>query len=190
MNKDAVAQLLRQVRTLNNKPLQIVPATDDQIHTFEVAHRVEMPEELKAWLRLCNGAAVNPGGLYSLFSDQPNRVSMDWYLQNYPAWRQKNWFPIAGDGCGDVYVLMGNIKLLSTGTHPIGFLDQSDFSEPEYVVASGVWRFLHFLLQNQMLSDAGKDRYWPFDEKTVLAIDPDLVQCKEVPLPWDLTNDE
>jgi hypothetical protein len=40
---------------------------------------------------------------------------------------------MAGDGSGDLYVIASGVLIPSTGTHPVFFLDQSDFTKPDYV---------------------------------------------------------
>ena len=72
-------------------------------------------------------------------------VQTNWHAP----WRDRGWLPVAGDGCGNQYVLV---------SHGIA-----------YVVASDLWTFLRFLL----LRETGDGR-WPFDRRAVIAADPEL----------------
>jgi len=188
MIEDQVMELLHRVRSLDRRPVQITPATDEDLQRFEQIHGIRLPKELKSWFRRCDGANVNPGGLESLFpKNQP--ISLDWHFRQYPAWKERGWFPVASDGCGDLYVMTARTIIPSTGTHPVCFLDQSDFTKPRYAVASGVWKFLYLLLQTEVLRDEEREDYWPFSKEFVLAADPALAECKDVPLPWGMDGE-
>src|SRR6266498_519213 len=188
MIEDDIIELLHKVRPLDRRPLQIVPASEEELRRFERIHGMTLPGELKSWFRHCNGANVNPGGLESLFP-RNETVCLDWHFKQYPAWKQKGWFPLGSDGCGDLYIAMTQITIPASGTHPICFLDQSDFAKPRYAVASGVWKFLYMLLQTQVLHDQGKEVYWPFSKAAVLDVDPALGECRELPLPWEIEDE-
>jgi cell wall assembly regulator SMI1 len=185
MIEDKVIELIHQVEPLGKQPVTIVPATDEEIDQFEHDYKFTLPVEVKAWLRRCNGAAVSPGGLYSLYSDENDACSIDWHLKEFPDWKQRGWIPIAGDGCSNLYILTTAIVIPSTKTHPVFFLDQADFDKPDYVVASGLWKFLFFLLEDEILTERGKDTYWPFDKRMVITGDPQIVECRKIPLPWE-----
>jgi hypothetical protein len=185
MIEDDVIELIYEVKPLGGRPVHVVSASEDELKRFERVHNLVLPEEIKSWFRRCNGGSVNPGGLFSLFNKE-GVDSLDWYFKQYPDWKAKGWFPIASDGCGDLYVFAAQITTPGSGGHPVFFLDQSDFSKPRYPVASGLWKFLYFLLENELLHDKGLDGYWPFDKEAVLAVDPDLAQCPIVPLPWEI----
>lgn len=116
---------------------------------------------------------------------------MESEYEHYPEWKDKGWIAIAGDGCGDTYVL--DTQNTAGATHPIYFIDHETYEgEADYVVASGLWPFLRFLLLNDLrgqdaFHDGGKhESYWPFNAERVLAEDPALRQYKgTVPLAWD-----
>ncbi len=93
----------------------------------------------------------------------------------YPHWRSNGWLPVAGDGSGNYYVLT---------TAPlagfVAFVDTADDpTRLDYLAATTLWQFLLFLFQRE-LGQPG----WPFDPRTVLAEDPDLVQAPTELLPW------
>jgi hypothetical protein len=63
-----------------------------------------LPLALRNWLSVCRGAAIGPGGV---FGERPDRPSLDMagIRDLYPDWRTLGWLPVAGDGCGNYYVL-------------------------------------------------------------------------------------
>ena len=188
MIEDQVIELLHQVRPLDQRPVQITAATDEELRRFEQIHGINLPSELKLWFQRCNGANVNPGGLDSLFP-RHEVVCLDWHFKQYPAWKERGWYPLASDGSGNLYIMTSQTIIPSTGTHPVCFLDQCDFEKPRYAVASGVWKFLHFLLQNEVLHEQGRNEFWPFDKQAVLAADPALAECRDIPLPWEIEDE-
>jgi hypothetical protein len=99
----------------------------------------------------------------------------------YPSWKDKGWIPVAGDGCGNYYVLATRGSGVETAKRPIYFVDTSmDREKPAYVVASDLWHFLRFILRDEL----GRD-YWPFKKYRVLEEDPDLEEAPGAPKPWD-----
>lgn len=181
--REEVLRLLCAVRPLG-APIRIQGCSVEALKQFEDRHGVVMPKELREWFLLCDGAAVNPGGLYSVFSRSEHDASLDWYLQSFPSWKSRGWFPVASDGCGNVYVLSSAHLTRSRMTHPVLFVEGTDWEEASCVVASGLWRFLFFLLEDQLLHDQGKESYWPSQRHAVLAVDPDLGDVRGLRLPW------
>jgi hypothetical protein len=172
-------------------------ASDEDIAAFEVRTGLQVPQELRELLRWSNGPPVGPSGIYRL-DPRDCHGGIELHYEFHPGWRKRGWIPIAGDGCGDNYLLDTSVVVghdprqltlptltpLAAGTHPVYFKDHETDSEalPEYVVASGLWTFLHFWL----LRDR-RGHTWPFDRKCVLAEDPALTAYQgDVPLPWDL----
>jgi hypothetical protein len=182
--EDKVIGLIRQIEQAKKSPIIIQPTADEEIRKFENLHNLILPMEVKKWLQKCNGASVGPGGLYSLFSKTDDDCSINWYFEEYPEWKQNGWLPISDDGCGNIYLVAMSLIIPSTQTHPAFFLDQAD-DTPSYIVASGLWTFLFFLLENEILHCKGDESYWPFDKAMVLAVDPHIIECKQIPLPWD-----
>ncbi len=200
--KAEVLSLLKQVKPLNER-LALEPATEVKIEAFEQKLHLAIPAELRGWLMLCNGANVNPGGIIGL-------EEIGKYYTWHPNWWINNWIPVADDGCGDTYVLAGGEIISSSQTHPVFFIDQSDVDQPAYVVASGLWKFLCFLLEKeviqrefppildteshgwhermqQWLRNPNRKDYWPFMKDKVLQKDPCLNDYTgAAPFPWDL----
>jgi hypothetical protein len=181
--EDDVFQLIDKISRLTWRQITITPASSDEINRFEKLHKFALPGELKAWFERCNGIGLGPGGIYSLFSKKSGECSIDWYFREYPKWKEQGRIPITDDGCGDVYVLATSIVIPSVKTHPVLFWDQAD-ENPTYVVASGLWRFLAFFLEDELLYQEKQQSYWPFSKDKVVAADPEIVDCKEIALPW------
>ena len=195
--KDEVLKLIHEVPLLNADEIKLKPASRIDIRDFENQFGLAIPLELLDWLLVCNGAPVKPGAMLSL-------KEIGQYYDWHPTWVEKGWIPLASDGCGDSYVLATKERIEATGTHPIHFVDQSNYLLPAYVVASGLWNFLLFLFKDQII---GKDfamkpeyyadellfdinelkgaHYWPFYKRKVLEEDPGLSHyVGEVPFPW------
>lgn len=132
-------------------------------------------EELAAWLRVCKGAAIGPGGLFGArrdtdFLDMASRAAA------YPGWRQLGWLPVAGDGFGNFYILLTRGPLAGC----VAFVEAvSGPDEITYVAASSLWSFLRFLFEAELGAKG-----WPFDWDVVLAADPDLARVPAELLPW------
>lgn len=95
----------------------------------------------------------------------------------------EGWIKVADDGFGDPYVLDTSTKI--GDTHPIYFIDHETYEgDVDYVVASGLWTFLRFLLTDDLESQeaiergVSRDKFWPFDAARVLAEDPALIEYK------------
>jgi hypothetical protein len=158
-------------------PQQSLPggASDAQLADLAARLGLSLPPVLTAWLRMCNGAAIGPGGL---FGARPDNASFDLAERSalYPQWRAVGWLPIAGDGCGNDYVLITTGRLVGF----IAFIEtMADPDRLDYLVASDLWRFLVFLLEREL-----GDRRWPFDATAVLQADPRLADGPNDLMPW------
>ncbi len=116
---------------------------------------------------------------------------MEQEYQWFPEWKEKGWIKVADDGCGDPYVL--DTAITVGDTHPVYFIDHETYEgEADYVVASGLWIFLRFLLSDDLESQIDfkqsipHESLWPFDKRFVLAEDPALTHYTgTIPLAWD-----
>jgi len=50
------------------------------------------------------------------------------------------------------------------------------------VAASNLWTFLRFALEYELEL---LDWHWPFDREREVQEDPAILECVDVPLPWD-----
>lgn len=174
-------EIVERVRVLLERvpraPEQPAPGGADPAEISELSNElgIALPAELVAWLEVCRGEAIGPGGVFGV---RPDRDDCDiaGRLAGQPEWRRRGWLPVAGDGCGNSYVLLttgpltGFVGLVDTVADPDGLA---------YVVASDLWRFLRFLFERE-LGETG----WPFDQNLVLAEDPDLATAPPELLPW------
>jgi cell wall assembly regulator SMI1 len=176
--EEEVKRLLHEVE---RPPGESIPpgASPAEIVTLEATIGISLPPLLRKWLSTSNGPFVGPGGIAGI---NPKREDRDipWLLELFPSWKSNRWIPIAGDGCGDYYVVSTQNEF--GDGEPVLFIDvhDGDDSRPTFIAASNVWRFLRFLL----LKDLRKSK-WPFDEIEVLAADPEILTFSGVPLPWN-----
>src|SRR5581483_128991 len=103
---------------------------------------------------------------------------METYLGMFPSWKVRKWVPVAGDGCGNYYVIPTQGEYGSG--YPVLFIDTSSTSDaPSFVVSSDIGHFLVALLEKE-LGAAG----WPFNENYVTKADPRITDFSHVPMPW------
>ena len=128
---------------------------------------------------MSNGPCVGPGGLYGIKTIRKH-LDIEVYLEMFPGWQTKKWIPIAGDGCGNHYILATQDDY--GAGFPVLFIDCSmDDESPAFIVASDIGHFLAFLLGKE-LGVSG----WPFDEASVVHADPSIRHFQGVALPWDV----
>ncbi|MBI3862417.1 MAG: SMI1/KNR4 family protein [Planctomycetia bacterium] len=136
---------------------------------------VAIPDDVVQWLTVLNGARIGRGGVFGIRPDD-DYCDIEAMFNVYPGWKTKGWIPIAGDGCGNYYVIIPDETCF-----PVCFVDtMADSERPTYVVASGTWQFLRFLFEDE-LHPSG----WPFDRAFVLSRDPEIQRCTIAPLPWN-----
>jgi cell wall assembly regulator SMI1 len=134
-----------------------------------------LPPELRRWLSFTNGPLIGPGGIFGIETEGHSRNISD-VLDLVPAFRKKNWLPIAGDGCGNYYVLASESKSL----RPVYFINAyGGYDVAAYAVASELWLFLRFLFQYEL-----GVKSWPFNEVFVTTHDPMILNVTGAPLPW------
>lgn len=176
-----------QVRRLLDDP-QVVRhdldwkgAAAAELCALEARLGIPLPGAVREWLSLCNGGYF--GGEY-LMGTRPDRphVDIEGWLRLYPEWAGLGWLPVAGDGCGNVWVVDSQYD---GENKPVYFVDNCMSSEEaQYVAASDVWHFVRGHLANELLHP-GECR-WPFARERTLAWDPDLTGYSgPVPLPWN-----
>ncbi len=112
-----------------------------------------------------------------MFTSKPALDSLR-ILADYPQWREERWIPVAGDGCGNYYLLVPEPGRSCS----VCFIDTiSSPSELAYLAASDLWHFLTFLLQAEPEATG-----WPFNEEFVCGADPEIVACNAAVLPWQI----
>jgi len=90
------------VRAPEDEPPHGALPTELEVLAGRLGQPLTLP--LKTWLSICNGAAIGPGGV---FGQRPDRHFLDMVKirELCPAWRGLGWIPVAGDGCGNYFVL-------------------------------------------------------------------------------------
>jgi len=97
-----------------------------------------LPPLLRSWLSICRGAAIGPGGVFGQRPDRPG-LDMVSIRDLSPVWQSLGWLPVAGDGCGNYYVL--------TEGGTVGFVEpMSDPGRLERQVSSDLLSFMADLL--------------------------------------------
>src|SRR5579885_3673948 len=177
-------EVLALVHRAPRAPEDAIPggASLETIEAFEARLGRPIPSELRAWLLRCNCPPIGPGGLFGLCPEN-DYLDIEAHYRLHPLWREKGWIPVAGDGCGDYYVLDLNHRTRSG--HPILFLDWENSIEDvcdttTYVVASSLWPFLRYILLAEL-----KSAYDLWDEREALREDPGLADDVGVPRPWE-----
>ena len=158
---------------LNPDELPLSGASPAEIAAAEAKLGRRLPEELRDWLSVVNGACI---GRQYFIGVHPASYDIESTLEGTPYWEGRGWLPIAGDGCGDYYVLLED----EIG-HPIAFIDQMDFEKLAYVVSSNLAIFLRRFIAAEAILDWG----WLFDKSEMLEKDPALLTLNVAPLPWE-----
>jgi hypothetical protein len=89
-------------------------ARAEELDSLQVRLGCLLPPPLRAWLSVCRGARIGPGGVFGPRPDDPG-IDMASRRDLYPRWAGLGWLPVAGDGCGNYYVL--------TDDGAVGFVD-------------------------------------------------------------------
>jgi hypothetical protein len=166
--------LLKDIPLPPREPV-LTRATREAILQFTRRTGAKMPSALCDWLAVVNGARIGPGGVLGIRPDDPG-CDIECLWKVYPEWRNFGWIPIAGDGCGNYYVVSAHIP-----AGPVFFIDAvTNHLTLAYVVASGIWEFFRFLFQ----SDLGETA-WPFQRDFVVGIDPKIEATMGAPMPWN-----
>jgi hypothetical protein len=150
--------------------------SDTDCDGFTTRTGLALPDDLRDWLKLANGPCVGPGGLYGIRPPRPY-LDIESVLARESGWKERGWIPIAGDGCGNFYVVPTQGEF--GNGYPVFFVDMSFPDEPCYIVASDIGHFLLFLLEDEL-----EKQDWPFDETYVVKSDPNIRSYKGIDLPW------
>jgi hypothetical protein len=165
-------------RLATQKGVQAIPpgTGEVEIREFEARTGLSVPLAFREWLKVTNGARLGDG-VFGIGTEA--YLDIEETLRLYPQWLGKGYIPIAGDGCGNFYVIdSGNRQPPQC---PVLFIDTiSDPESPAYAAASDPWHFLYFYFARHL-----GETSWPFDKHAVLRIDPFLVEVTSAPRPWE-----
>lgn len=150
-------------------------AKGDSFAAFRTRTGVELPDDIKEWLRITNGAA----GFFGV-DPAPKDRSVEGIWQAVPYLHQEGWIPVGVSDFGDFYVRVvpelggrGNVFLVR-GTMA---------DELAFVVASDTLHLAEFVLEEREVLNSGGKYGWPFDKAFVLSKDPELSHAG-ARLPW------
>lgn len=177
---EQISELLYQVP---RPPEDSIPSgvTDEEIAQFEERTGIVVPAVLRSWLSVTNGPCVGPGGFYGIHPLR-SHLDIEEYLTRYPNWNKRQWIPVAGDGCGNHYI-MPTQNEFGLG-YPVLFIDVGRaVDSPSYVVASDLEHFIVGILRKEIGSTG-----WPFSRDNTLTFDPQLSEYHGVPFPWEETD--
>jgi cell wall assembly regulator SMI1 len=174
-----IPELLRQARRPEDAEApeyEPGPATLEDIRRFETEKGMSLSRDVIEWLMTTNGIKRGPAGLNGISGWMA--IGMEGAFTEFPEWKFRNWFPLAGDGFGNCYVSYPIDRC--PDRRPVCFVDVSvDPHRVAYVVASSVWHFLYFHLKEDM-----GDKRWPCNRDYVLEQDPTIQDFTELPMPW------
>jgi cell wall assembly regulator SMI1 len=174
--RDAVLEMLRDPTLPPEDREPRGPVDPKAVERFEVRWGLSLPPAVREWLGVRNGAFI--GYQVALGIETGEGWDIESTLQDLSIWRLRGWIPVAADGNGDYYVAASESSPEPDGV--IFFIDQMDFERPAYVVGSDMWHFLYGLASTELRSE----EWWPFDEGTMLALDPELALHPSLPMPW------
>jgi hypothetical protein len=143
-----------------------------------------LPSDLVEWLRVCNGAETRTWAhtFLSVGDSAWHGYDIESTLNIFESWRARRWIPFAGDGFGDYFLLVP----AADRSHPVvTFWDhERDLEDSHgYVVSSTLWHFLANVFDPALEGDA--DSLWPFNADYTIGVDPDLLNLRQFPMPWD-----
>lgn len=176
---ERVKELARKVPSDPSDPGLPEGLSDSDIKDFEHRNEIVVPTSLHEWLKFTNGPSIGAGGVRGIRTRYPE-YDIEHYYKRHPLWLRRGWIPIAGDGCGNHYVVATRDE--DGPGNPVFFIDcHMDKSQPAYVVASDIWHFFKSYLSREVMEIG-----WPFDPAYVLREDPSLAEYSKVPKPWEL----
>jgi cell wall assembly regulator SMI1 len=162
-------------------------ATEEELRDFEARNGVALPADLRGWLKVCSGAELVVREFLGVgLSAEYDYLDIEGVLDVFPKWRERRWIPVGTDACGNYYVI--DVSDSGMGSHPVYFIDQENYDKFCYVMASGIWPFVWFVLriESAFEEDHEGDFHWPFDREKVLEEDPELRNFRgPAPFPWE-----
>ncbi len=176
---NCIEQISELLDRVPRPPEDSIPSgvTANEIAKFEERTGIKLPFMLRSWLSLTNGPCVGPGGFYGI---HPLRSYLDIeeFLGRFPVWMTRQWIPVAGDGCGNHYIIPTQNEF-GLG-YPVIFIDMGLAADsPSFLVASDLAHFIVGVLRKEF-GDTG----WPFKREITLEFDPRISDYHTVKFPW------
>lgn len=168
-------QIIKKFSTINLNHKEIKPIQSCDVIAFENKHHFSLPPSLVSWLHFSNGSILG-GGIFGI-NNGVESLQMEDHLQNNPAMKTGNCLPVAGDGCGNYFVI--NLDSTCNLYEAVFFWDStSEIQNPLYIVASDFNHLLFFLIEQEKGVES-----WPFQQEYVLLHDSALAKFEDY-LPW------
>jgi len=163
-------------------------ATEEDLTAFTSRTEIELPDDVKQWLRITNG----PSAFYGIGSAQKG-ANMEELWELLPDLRQPGWIPVGTDDVGNIYV---RVVSESGGRGGVFYVHATSPDELAYAAASDTLHFAVFSLEESLhvtpefssveeAYKSGKMYGWPRDKSFVLSKDPELAHVEGAPLFWD-----
>jgi len=173
-------EVLNLLHRVLSPPDEAIPSgiPEETISEFEERLEIKVPSKFREWLTTCNGPCVGPGGLMGIRTLRRD-LDIETIYSMYPVWKDNGWIPVAGDGCGNYYLVV--CKGDYGDGEPVIFIDSmEDSSTPFYIAASDTWIFLSFLLKKEL-----GESNWPYSQEEVEGADPKILSFHCINLPWN-----
>ena len=130
-----------------------IGASLNDIRAFESRFNLRLPKPLLEFLQVINGAYVGGQGFLGINSTTNNEIGQ--VLELTPLWVERNWIPVASDGCGNYFVIVS----LSEHDHPICFVDHEiGYDTIDYVAASSLEIFVEQFILQEISQKTGTSR--------------------------------
>lgn len=143
-------EAIRLLTFLDLAPDDVLPsgATLRQLRDFEKRTELKLPNQIREWLSICNAPCVAEGGVFGVSPTRPF-LDIESYLFDHPGWRDNNWLPVAGDGCGNYYIVVLNAEDLDFC--PVFFVDHEEsYDILSHEIAPDFWSFLLWLFKRDL----------------------------------------
>jgi hypothetical protein len=151
-------------------------ASEDDFAAFRTRTGVDLPDDIKVWLRLTDGAA----GFFGVDPNSKDR-SIEGIWEMVPDLRQEGRIPVGCDDFGNFYLRVVP-KLGGRGGvyHVEGHMPD----ELYYVVASDTLHLAEFILEQEEALVSHETYGWPFDKSFVLSKDPEILNVENAIFAW------
>ncbi len=167
-------------------PLPPKPRSLKRLHAHFKHYEVR---ELYEWLSICDGISLPSWIGGAVLGSSGNKmlgiVGILDLIGLYDEWPRKDLIPVAADGSGQFFCIVGSEWNQDRDVFPIGFVDAMALDQVEFYVASSLEAFLRSLLAGVQQ----KEYEWYFNKRRLLRSDPELAHVQRSLLPWDNKRD-
>jgi hypothetical protein len=151
--------------------------TEKDFRAFRSRTGIELPDDVKQWLKITNGAPQFFG-----IGEAPKASNMEDLWRLCPRLQDIGWIPVGEDGSGNYFV---RLMPESGDRGGVFFVEANKPHQLEYAVASDTLHFALFYLRHLEVCESRKMTEWPHDKSFVLSQDPELAQVVGAPFYWD-----